>query len=331
MLEEGLFAGADGKLSKAHTHVHWLAPSGGAPGTPGGRGGWSEGVPAVYRLQYDFSRKVGLDGLLCGVEMEHDGWDERGCPLYRLPDGERARMHQLALDAAASAAEAEARRRAGARGGGPRAAKRKAPLDVNDSMRCHRVPAALRRAPRRRLAAANERALRSVRVCGGRCARGARHRDDPVVYTGEGVLGHRATWGEWTDTWGGAIRKRLVASGVAAPFACRTGGWWYSIDAELRMVDARRCRESDEALEVLPRGPITSSCHPAAGAVVTCPRLVCTCFDRNVAFGGFRTSDSDDAHGDGVLSRARRGRGPRRSLTMCLVSVCPSQARARDS
>ena len=64
MLEEGLFASADGTLTKPHAQVHWLAPCAAEP---------PQGLKCA--LQFDVSRRAGTASLLCAVAMAQDGGD----------------------------------------------------------------------------------------------------------------------------------------------------------------------------------------------------------------------------------------------------------------
>ena len=64
MLEEGLFASADGEFAKPHAQVHWLAPCAAEP---------PQGLKCA--LQFDFSRRTGTASLLCAVAMTQDGSD----------------------------------------------------------------------------------------------------------------------------------------------------------------------------------------------------------------------------------------------------------------
>ena len=64
MLEEGLFASADGALTKPHVQVHWLAPCAAEP---------PQGLKCA--LQFDVSRRAGTASLLCAVAMAQDGSD----------------------------------------------------------------------------------------------------------------------------------------------------------------------------------------------------------------------------------------------------------------
>ena len=64
MLEEGLFASADGEFAKPHAQVHWLAPCANEP---------PQGLKCA--LQFDVSRRTSTASLLCAVAMTQDGSD----------------------------------------------------------------------------------------------------------------------------------------------------------------------------------------------------------------------------------------------------------------
>ena len=64
MLEEGIFASADGEFAKPHAQVHWLAPCAAEP---------PQGLKCA--LQFEVSRRTGTASLLCAVAMTQDGSD----------------------------------------------------------------------------------------------------------------------------------------------------------------------------------------------------------------------------------------------------------------
>ena len=68
MLEEGLFASADGELAKPHAQVHWLAPC-----LPAAAAGAEPPLGLKCALQFDVSRRTGTALLLCAVAMTQDG------------------------------------------------------------------------------------------------------------------------------------------------------------------------------------------------------------------------------------------------------------------
>ena len=114
MLEEGLFArkseeaDVDGAVDKTHVHVHWLRRLPAAAERPGETCRRDE---SPFGLQFDFSHRAATAAILCKVEMQPAGWDERGCPLFHLPPAEGERLGQLGAAAAAVADEAEERER----------------------------------------------------------------------------------------------------------------------------------------------------------------------------------------------------------------------------